>query len=240
PGISLEESLALSGLPLTEARMETNAAGDTVLTQWFERARLEWHPNNPDPYKVLLGLLGVELRGHVPPLKTNCEQPVLDELRRHYEEGRAPGGASLRQALGCPQYTVRDVPAAVQSFERGTMIWQAPTSTRGNPRGTIFAIFDDLRPRFISYPDPWDEGQPESGGLTPPAGRFEPRRGFGKVWREQLGVREGLGWATEAEQAERSVLRVFDHGWMLWLPGRDMVYAFFYDTGEVAVSGRLK
>jgi hypothetical protein len=57
---SYEESLALFGLPLTGVRTETNRAGDTVLTQWFERARFEWHPNNPEPYKVLLGLLGKE------------------------------------------------------------------------------------------------------------------------------------------------------------------------------------
>ncbi len=55
-------SLALFGMPLTEARQETNASGDVVLTQWFERARFEWHPNNPDQFKVLLGLLGNEIR----------------------------------------------------------------------------------------------------------------------------------------------------------------------------------
>lgn len=54
-------AVALFGLPLTEARQETNAAGDTVLTQWFERARFEWHPAKPDEFKVLLGLLGQEL-----------------------------------------------------------------------------------------------------------------------------------------------------------------------------------
>jgi hypothetical protein len=56
-------SLALHGLPLTEARMETNSSGHTVLTQWFERGRFEWHPNNPSGARVLLGLLGNELRG---------------------------------------------------------------------------------------------------------------------------------------------------------------------------------
>ncbi len=55
-------SLALFGLPLTEPKTETNASGDTVLTQWFERARFEWHPNNPREYRVLLGLLGNEVR----------------------------------------------------------------------------------------------------------------------------------------------------------------------------------
>ncbi|GIV96932.1 MAG: peptidase S8 [Herpetosiphonaceae bacterium] len=61
PGFSEVESLALFGMPLSEPQMETNKAGDTVLTQWFERARLEYHPNNPPEYQVLLGLLGSEL-----------------------------------------------------------------------------------------------------------------------------------------------------------------------------------
>lgn len=60
------KSLALFGLPLTTPKMETNSSGDTVLTQWFERARFEWHPDKPDPYKVLLGLLGNEVHGASP------------------------------------------------------------------------------------------------------------------------------------------------------------------------------
>jgi hypothetical protein len=54
------ESLALWGLPLMESRVERNADGFNVETQWFERARFEYHPNNPDPYKVLIGRLGSE------------------------------------------------------------------------------------------------------------------------------------------------------------------------------------
>ncbi len=60
-GVSERESVALFGLPISEPQIETNASGDTVLIQWFERARFEYHPGNPDPYKVLLGLLGTEM-----------------------------------------------------------------------------------------------------------------------------------------------------------------------------------
>jgi hypothetical protein len=60
---SYGRSLALFGLPLTEARVELNAAdGQPYLTQWFERGRFEWHPEQTDAYKVLLGLLGNETR----------------------------------------------------------------------------------------------------------------------------------------------------------------------------------
>jgi hypothetical protein len=57
-GISHVESLALWGLPLTQARVETNSSGDRVVTQWFERARFEWHGD-----RVLIGLLGREVAG---------------------------------------------------------------------------------------------------------------------------------------------------------------------------------
>jgi hypothetical protein len=58
PGRSFQESLALFGLPLSEAQSEVNPTdGQPYLTQWFERARFELHPANT----VLLGLLGREL-----------------------------------------------------------------------------------------------------------------------------------------------------------------------------------
>ena len=59
--VSLREALALFGYPISEPQLETNSSGDRVLTQWFERARLEFHPDKPEPYKVLLGRLAYEL-----------------------------------------------------------------------------------------------------------------------------------------------------------------------------------
>lgn len=55
-------SLALFGLPLTAMHMEASTGGKMVLTQWFERARFEWHPENTPDQQVLLGLLGDELQ----------------------------------------------------------------------------------------------------------------------------------------------------------------------------------
>lgn len=65
-----QRSLALFGLPLSEPVAELSAAGASVLVQWFERARLEWHPDKPREYRVLLGLLGSETlaaSGSAPP-----------------------------------------------------------------------------------------------------------------------------------------------------------------------------
>lgn len=63
-GYSLAESVALFGLPISEPQQEVNVAdGKTYLTQWFERARFELHPE-VGQNTVLLGLLGNEVRGN--------------------------------------------------------------------------------------------------------------------------------------------------------------------------------
>lgn len=51
--------LDVFGLPITGQYPLEDADG-TRHVQWFERARLEWHPDNAPPYDVLLGRLGVE------------------------------------------------------------------------------------------------------------------------------------------------------------------------------------
>ena len=77
---SYARSLQLFGLPLTESRMETNSSGDSVLTQWFERARFEWHPDNPDQFKVLLGLLGTEAYDQTAPAPEPHPTPLPNPI----------------------------------------------------------------------------------------------------------------------------------------------------------------
>ncbi len=57
PGISYRESLALFGYPISEPYVDPQTG---LLTQYFERAVFEYHPDNPSPYKVLLRRLGAE------------------------------------------------------------------------------------------------------------------------------------------------------------------------------------
>jgi uncharacterized lipoprotein YbaY len=51
--------LAVFGLPVTPQRQE-GLEGELFEVQWFERARLELHPENQAPYDVQLGRLGVD------------------------------------------------------------------------------------------------------------------------------------------------------------------------------------
>lgn len=56
--------LEVFGYPLSEQFQEVNSQdGQTYWVQYFERQRMEWHPNEPNPrFRILLGLLGNEYR----------------------------------------------------------------------------------------------------------------------------------------------------------------------------------
>ncbi len=55
--------LAINGLPISDEMMQTLEDGKQYKVQYFERARLEWHPEIADPrYRVLLGQFGRRLR----------------------------------------------------------------------------------------------------------------------------------------------------------------------------------
>jgi hypothetical protein len=50
--------LAQFGFPISEVFSETLEDGKTYQVQYFERARFEYHPENPAPYDILLGQFG--------------------------------------------------------------------------------------------------------------------------------------------------------------------------------------
>ena len=60
--------LAINGYPLTDERMETLEDGKQYLVQWFERVRMEYHPENAPPNDVLLGQFGRILHPADPPV----------------------------------------------------------------------------------------------------------------------------------------------------------------------------
>ncbi|MEO8285590.1 MAG: endo-1,3-alpha-glucanase family glycosylhydrolase [Chloroflexota bacterium] len=50
--------LFVNGFPISDEFEERAADGKMYTVQYFERARFEFHPENPAPYNVLLGMLG--------------------------------------------------------------------------------------------------------------------------------------------------------------------------------------
>jgi len=100
---------------------------------------------------------------------------------------------------GCPAFAATLEPMAAERFEHGVMIWES-----SNHQITIL-FGDQAVPRWESLNDTWAQGQPENDpNLTPPAGLFQPVRGFGLIWRGSdpgsgQTMRARLGWAIEAE-----------------------------------------
>lgn len=72
---------------------------------------------------------------------------------------------------------------------------------------------------------------PVGGDETPPDGLVEPILGFGKVWRDQPGARDALGWATAKEIGGVGRWQMFDGGAMIWIGQTDQTYVFVPGTG---------
>ncbi len=78
-----------------------------------------------------------------------------------------------------------------QNFENGFMIWIEAQDI------IIYSTWNGLANAELI--DTFEHGVDpiRDETLIPPDGLYQPEYGFGKVWREQAGVRELLGWATD-------------------------------------------
>ncbi len=63
------------GFPYTDDYVDP-ATG--MLIQYFEKVRLEWHPGNPEPYKVQLGLLAADMGKTQPPMPISAMPAAND------------------------------------------------------------------------------------------------------------------------------------------------------------------
>jgi uncharacterized protein YkwD len=89
--------------------VETLAGGWRGSVQWFERRRMELHPENAPPYDVLLGLLGNELLSRLPdppPAAAPAGEIATRALARTNQ---------YRRQFGCPALTLD--PALTQAAQ---------------------------------------------------------------------------------------------------------------------------
>jgi len=218
------------GYPLSEPfELTVGAWSGTV--QYFERRRMELHRRfPPGADEVLLGLLARELHDGVP--SAVCPGGVPAELQRSLDS------VAFKFQLGCPLAIQTDMPLAQQPFERGVMVWVAGTDlARQSP--AIYVVRTTPQPlAYTRYPDTAAEGGPVPPPESPPPGLYEPIRGFGKVWREQPGVRESLGWAVAPERGDSGVFIPYSSGGaIVWFQSDDFVY-FFAPNGQVTAFRR--
>jgi hypothetical protein len=104
---------------------------------------------------------------------------------------------------------------ARQPFQHGQMIWRSDEPA-------IYVLYNDGT--YTRYEDQWTEDQPvDDPTLRPPEGMLQPKRGFGRLWREQLGGANSvkfarIGWATEEEKGMDATVQqwkggqIFDFG----------------------------
>lgn len=127
------------------------------------------------PLRIALNVDG-QLRG-LNLLRITCDHPWFFEPR--------PDRCLFEPAI--------ETPAAIQPFERGTMIWLQADKT-------IWVLHNDTE-RVERFNDLFIEGSPESdSSIVAPSGKLQPVRGFGLVWRTSPQVRSQLGWAIAPEQ----------------------------------------
>ncbi len=99
-------------------------------------------------------------------------------------------------AVPQPTPTVRQIQIAEQIFERGRMFWLQPTR-----QIWVAVVTREGGGDWYVYEDFFEEGDPEfDPDIIPPNEDLkQPIRGFGRLWRDNLKVRELLGWATSDE-----------------------------------------
>jgi len=116
--------------------------------------------------------------------------------------------ATVRSRLVCPVELETNTWSGEQTFLGGYMFW------RGDLR-LVYSLYNNGT--WQSFIDTWVEGQAEQDpAIIPPTGYYQPKRGFGKVWRDQPGVRDKLSWATTEELGLGVSWQAYQGGLMLW------------------------
>ena len=126
--------------------------------------------------------------------------------------------SNVSSRLGCPTAVEVSTWAAEQSFQGGYMFWRDDTDT-------IYVLYNNGT--WQSFADTWTSGEQESDpSIVPPYGLFQPKRGFGKVWRDNAAVRSTLGWATTEERGFQGSAQSFNGGTMLFSNTRGIMVLY--------------
>ncbi len=94
-----------------------------------------------------------------------------------------------------PTPIINQIQVAEQVFEGGRMFWLQPTQ-----QIWVMIVTSEGQGDWQIFEDTFAEGEAEFDlEIVPPEGMLQPERGFGKLWRENPGLREALGWAVTPE-----------------------------------------
>lgn len=202
------------GYPLSEIITETLENGRSYAVQYFERARLEYHPENSPPYDILVGQFGRQI------LQENTwldEEPAFKALYVTNPKAQA--------ALGPPRGPITRGDLEYQGFERGVALLPiafdavyvlCDGSPAAGPRAFTAARRSEAPPQQIPAPEP---------------GLYKPALGIGELWGRDVTVRACLGYATEpgATGSYRAARAFFARGLLVaaMTPDGPVIYALY-------------
>lgn len=93
----------------------------------------------------------------------------------------------------CPMAAPTASQGVFQTFEHGFMVWLGTNDM-------IYTLYiDSFAPQWQTFRDGFDEAMPhdsEQYAIAPNPNLYQPRRGFGLLWRENQAVRERIGWGA--------------------------------------------
>ena len=128
--------LIIFGYPITEEFLDPKSG---LIVQYFQRARFEWNPNNPERFQVQLGLLGDELKLGQPRLPlSQIPSPTNPACYYFPQTGHSVCNAFLDYFRANGGLDVFGYPIAehkvendriVQAFQRARMEWRPERAT---------------------------------------------------------------------------------------------------------------
>lgn len=114
------------------------------------------------------------------------------------------------QPPSCPNAPATSSYASLLQFQQGFMIWI-------EQQDAIYVLYDSANfPRWEVFQDTFEEGMPETDGSLEsqkPPYAWQPRRGFGLIWRNREDVRRRIGWSVrEWEEPFTTQIQVASDG----------------------------
>lgn len=156
-----------------------------------------------------------------PPAITSSEKPLAqcDLIADHSYFFAVWRQENVGARLGCPLDEVQNIGSTSELFQQGFMYWREDLRR-------IYVVYNDGH--WQKFTDTWTPDQSEPTDYSPPVGLDVPKRGFGKVWREELGGPwAAIGWATEEEWGMKTSVQDFEHGVILEIG--PSIYSFYVD-----------
>jgi hypothetical protein len=137
------------------------------------------------------------------------------------------------QDASCPPAKViepRIIPASYQLMENGWFVWLGDTRQ-------LFVLTYDANSKNTGtvevYQENWEQGMPEiDSAIVPPTKyMWQPKRGFGKLWRENPNVRARMGWGVKDSEGYMMVVTV--DGDKMWFNGHDQAFKIVGNRWEM-------